>query len=127
MKKLLQVIVLTGLLSVFAVTAALAAPPPEKVDGFVCPVLGGQAGDGQGNSNPEVFIEIYDGDIIKCGSNKKEQKGAIPFIGKVTWVQDVCQSGWSIGAIGWYRDEIEIIGNINENPDLISQPQGGKK
>ena len=67
MKKLLQVIVLTGLLSVFAVTAALAAPPPEKVDGFVCPVLGGQAGDGQGNSNPEVFIEIYDGDTSIVG------------------------------------------------------------
>ena len=67
MKKLLQVIVLTGLLSAFAVTAAFAGPPPEKVDGFVCPVLGGQAGGDHGNSAPSKFVTLPGGDITIIG------------------------------------------------------------
>ncbi len=35
---------------------ALAAPPEPT--GFVCPVLGGQAGGGQGNSDPAPIVPI---------------------------------------------------------------------
>ena len=66
MKKLLQVLVLVGLLSVLTATAAFAEGV-EKEPGFVCPVLGGQAGDTHGNSEPQKFITIYDGDTSIVG------------------------------------------------------------
>jgi hypothetical protein len=67
MKKVLRILVLTGMLSALAVTAAFAAPAPDKVDAFVCPVLGGQAGGEQGNSNPGIFVTIGDGDTTILG------------------------------------------------------------
>ena len=67
MKKVLRILVLTGMLSALAVTAAFAAPAPEKVDAFVCPVLGGQAGGEQGNSDVEKFVGISDGDTTILG------------------------------------------------------------
>ena len=44
--KRMSVLVLAGLLllGLFAIDS-VAAQPPEKVDAFVCPVLGGQAGE----------------------------------------------------------------------------------
>jgi hypothetical protein len=50
MKKSLRVMILVGLLSAFSVTAAFAAP--DTTDGFICPVLGGEAGE---NGQAEVF------------------------------------------------------------------------
>ena len=68
MKKVLQILVLTGLLSALAVTAAFAAPPPDKVDGFVCPILGGQAGEVHGNSEPGKFVTLEEsGDTTIIG------------------------------------------------------------
>ena len=67
MKKVLRILVLTGMLSALAVTAAFAAPAPEKVDAFVCPVLGGQAGGDQGNSDVEKFFDISGGDTTIIG------------------------------------------------------------
>ena len=67
MKKIIRILVLTGMLSALAVTAAFAAPAPEKVDAFVCPVLGGQAGGEQGNSDVEKFVEIFGGDTTIIG------------------------------------------------------------
>ena len=67
MKKVLQILVLTGMLSALAVTAAFAAPAPDKVDAFVCPVLGGQAGGEQGNSDPVIFVDISGGDTTILG------------------------------------------------------------
>lgn len=60
MKKVLRVLVLAGLLSVITATAAFAAG--DNPEGFVCPVLGGQAGEEQGNSSPDVIITIADND-----------------------------------------------------------------
>ncbi len=66
MKKLMRTLVLTGCLSVVMVTSAFAAAP-DQVDGFICPVLGGQAGGGQGNSSPDVFVTIAGGDTTIIG------------------------------------------------------------
>ena len=67
MKKIIRILVLTGMLSALAVTAAFAAPAPDKVDAFVCPVLGGQAGGEQGNSDVEKFVDISGGDTTILG------------------------------------------------------------
>jgi hypothetical protein len=46
MKTLTRALVLVGILSALTATAALAnGGPPETTEGFVCPVLGGEAGE----------------------------------------------------------------------------------
>jgi len=66
MKKTFQILVLTGLLSTIFVSAAFAGGP-EKTDGFVCPVLGGKAGEAHGNSDPSKIVEIGGGDYTVPG------------------------------------------------------------
>lgn len=66
MKKLLRIMLLTGLLSAVSVTTVFASEP-ERTDGFVCPVLGGEAGGENGQSSPDVFITIADGDTSILG------------------------------------------------------------
>ncbi|OGO14937.1 MAG: hypothetical protein A2Z14_16980 [Chloroflexi bacterium RBG_16_48_8] len=61
MRKILSGILLMVVLSVLTVSAVFA-DAPEKTDGFVCPVLGGQAGADRGNSDPEKIQEIDGGD-----------------------------------------------------------------
>ena len=67
MKKILRTLLLTGCLSAIMVTSAFAAGAPEKTDGFICPVLGGQAGGEHGNSSPDVFVTIAGGDTTIIG------------------------------------------------------------
>ena len=59
MKKVLYILVLTGILTTLSITAAFAGPP-DKGDGFVCPVLGGQAGEEHGNSDPANIVALGD-------------------------------------------------------------------
>jgi len=66
MKKALRILILTGMLSAFVFTTALAGGP-EKTDGFVCPVLGGQAGEAHGKSAPQKFVTIFGGDTTVIG------------------------------------------------------------
>jgi len=40
---------------------------PEKTDGFVCPVLGGQAGGDHGNSSPKPIVGISNDDSTVIG------------------------------------------------------------
>jgi hypothetical protein len=49
-----------------AASAAIAAAQPDKTDGFVCPVLGGHAGE---NGNPQNFVQIGGGDYTIIGPN----------------------------------------------------------
>ena len=51
MKLVTRAILLAGLLAALTATTAFAQEP-EPTDGFVCPVLGGQAGGDHGNSDP---------------------------------------------------------------------------
>jgi len=66
MKKLFQILVMTALLSTLFVTAAFAGGP-DKTDGFVCPVLGGKAGEAHGKSDPGKIIQIGGGDFSVVG------------------------------------------------------------
>jgi hypothetical protein len=66
MKKISSGLLLVVVLSLFTVSAAFA-DAPEKSDGFVCPVLGGQAGGDHGNSNPQIFVTIGGGDTTIIG------------------------------------------------------------
>ena len=75
MKKLLQVLVLVGLLSVLTATAAFAEGV-EQEPGFVCPVLGGQAGDPHGSSDPVKISPISNGDYTIGGPDVNVPKFA---------------------------------------------------
>ena len=66
MKKIMRTLLLTGILSVVVVTSAFAGGT-ETTDGFICPVLGGQAGGENGNSSPDVFVTIAGGDTTIIG------------------------------------------------------------
>ena len=68
MKKITSGLLLVLVLSLFTVTAAFA-DAPEKTDGFVCPVLGGQAGGDHGNSAPQKFVTLPGGDTTVIGPN----------------------------------------------------------
>ena len=59
---------LAGLLAALTATAAFAEEP-VPVDGFVCPVLGGHAGEGQGKSSPDPIVMIPSGSASVLGQN----------------------------------------------------------
>jgi len=69
MKKVVRIMLVVAALSAFSATAAFAGGPPETTDGFICPVLGGNAGGGQGNSAPDKFVTISGGDSTIIGPN----------------------------------------------------------
>lgn len=58
-------------------------------------------------------VEIYEGDIVRA----KGKEGT--FNVTVNWEQDNCSAGWSLSSIGWYKEELKVIGNIYENPELV--------
>lgn len=64
LKKTSYAALLVAVLAAFSVSAAFAAGPPETTDGFVCPVLGGQAGQ---NGSAGVFVQIGGGDYSVIG------------------------------------------------------------
>jgi len=67
MKILTRSVVLTLLLAAFTTSAAFAAGgPPEKTDGFVCPVF--NANSQAGAKNPNA-VEIGGGDYTILGPN----------------------------------------------------------
>jgi hypothetical protein len=66
MNRSLWVLVAVAALLVLSV-AFVAAKEVEKTDGFVCPVLGGQAGEPHGKSDPGPIQEIYNGDKTVVG------------------------------------------------------------
>ena len=56
--RLLVPALLLALLMPLVISQAAFASPPDTVDGFVCPVVGGQAGGDHGNSSPEPIVPI---------------------------------------------------------------------
>ena len=61
-----SLIVVLTLASVMFAPSAFAAPP-ETTSGFVCPVLGGQAGGDHGNSAPDPIVTIPSGSSSVLG------------------------------------------------------------
>ena len=66
MKLVTRAMLLAGLLAALTATAAFAEEP-VPVDGFVCPVLGGHAGEGQGKSSPDPIVMIPSGSASVLG------------------------------------------------------------
>ena len=64
-----SLIVVRTLASVMFAPSAFAAQP-ELTSGFVCPVLGGQAGGDHGNSNPEPIVTIGGGSQSVIGPGR---------------------------------------------------------
>lgn len=60
-------LILATLLALAAFGAVAEDAPVEKTDGFVCPVLGGQAGEDHGNSSPDPIKPIAEGDYTVVG------------------------------------------------------------
>jgi hypothetical protein len=60
---LVLALAVTGLV---ASAAVAAAAPPEKVEAFVCPILGGKAGE---NGNSPKIIQLPGGDYTIIGPN----------------------------------------------------------
>lgn len=61
--------------------------------------------------------DVYEKDIIETTdymTNKKTRH-------VVTFESETCESRFGFGSIDWYKTEIEIIGNIYENPELLKQ------
>ena len=68
MKKISILASIAAVIALSMVTATSAfADTPETTDGFVCPVLGGQAGGSHGSSAPDPFVTIGGGDTTIIG------------------------------------------------------------
>lgn len=59
--------------------------------------------------------EIYEGDVVRAFDSRLEKSYNLT----VVWDQDACSSGWTLSGIGWHQDELEVIGNIYEDPHLL--------
>lgn len=72
----------------------------------------------------EENTEIYEGDIVRCIDMMGEE-----YISKIEYrdgafIVDVNSCDYDFSAIGWAIDtdieEIHVIGNIHDNPDLLT-------
>lgn len=64
----LSSILLISMLTIALPISPVLAAAPEKTSGFICPVLGGDAGE-NGNSDKQPFVTIAGGDTTVIGPN----------------------------------------------------------
>jgi len=74
MKRVFTILVVAALLLGLSAVVAVAqenSDKPVKTDGFVCPVLGGQAGEPHGKSAPAKIVPIGQDDFTVGGPDVK--------------------------------------------------------
>lgn len=67
---------------------------------------------------------IYEGDIVKCLYNDYGEKGV--YIGKVIYRKDTCcfvATNSESTDYEWWKEEIEVVGNIFDNPELLESEE----
>lgn len=67
---------------------------------------------------------IYEGDIVKCLYNDYGEKGV--YIGKVIYRKDTCcfvATNSENTDYEWWKEEIEVIGNIFDNKELLESEE----
>lgn len=71
-------------------------------------------------TNDKNGKEIYDGDILKIDNDGEDYITHVRYENGTLSV-DAINEDYSYTAIGWLQDwcEIEVIGNIQENPELL--------
>lgn len=70
---------------------------------------------------------IFEGDIVECtGNNPRKNEH---YRGEVTYGTDIVTAGFSIGSVGWYKKEVEVVGNRFEHPELLTTntPEGKER
>ena len=65
--------------------------------------------------------EIYEGDIVRIGDEKSEHIEVIKWVDETNWMDEKCPvNGW-VNHQSIYKMPIEVIGNVNENPELLNK------
>lgn len=60
--------------------------------------------------------EIYEGDIVECNDHGSKSRHLVEFS-----IDSSCESRFGWDSCGWYKCEIEVVGNKFENSELIKE------
>lgn len=63
-------------------------------------------------------VEIYEGDIVEC---KGHRPGEHSISAMRYSHRSATEAGFGLHSVGWHKHEIEVIGNIYENPELLKE------
>lgn len=64
-------------------------------------------------------VEIYEGDLVKKDDDKFVKAGVVSFIHGCWMVAS--KSGEQYFNLHWHLSQVEVIGNIHQNPELLEK------